>query len=86
MSTVISAGEAFEFDLNGFLVVRNVFSPEEVATANEGIDAHAAKLTERGDGLRNARHGTPMAAEGPRLDMGGMLFWCVRSCPECLCI
>ena len=75
-SAVLSDADRFAFDLNGFLVVRSVFSPEEVATANAGIDAHTAELQARvGDALRNANEGTPMSAKGPRLDLGGMLFW-----------
>lgn len=61
---------------NGFLVVRNVFTPEEVAAANAAIDAHSAQLRSReAAALRNAKDGTPMSAEGPRKDMGGMLWW-----------
>ena len=41
------------------------------------MDAHAAEeLKARGAAaLRNAKSGTPMAASGPRMDMGGMLWW-----------
>jgi hypothetical protein len=61
---------------NGFLVIRNVFTPEEVAAANAAIDAHSAQLRSReAAALRNAKDGTPMSAEGPRKDMGGMLWW-----------
>lgn len=72
----MTAHEKFLFDLNGYIVVRNVFSPEEVAAANAAIDANAAKLCAREDAsLRNAQTGSPHAAAGPRLDMGGMLGW-----------
>ena len=67
--------ERFLFDLNGFLVLRNVFTPEEVAKANAAIDANKAALAAREKDLRNAKEGTPMAAAGPRNDMGGMLWW-----------
>ncbi len=67
--------ERFLFDLNGYLVVRNVFSPHEVAAANAAIDAHADTLNARTDALRNTEAGTPLAAEGPRLDAGGFLAW-----------
>jgi hypothetical protein len=57
-------------------VIRNVFTPEEVASANAAIDAHMDTLKPRESaGLRNAKAGTPLAAAGPRCDMGGMLFW-----------
>ena len=75
-ATRITARERFLFDLNGFLVVRGVFTPEEVAAANAAIDEHADGLQPRADaGLRNAKSGTPMSATGPRNDMGGMLWW-----------
>ena len=49
----------FEFDLNGWVVVRNVLTAEEVAAANAAIDAHAAELHERRNpGLRNTKAGT----------------------------
>jgi len=68
--------ERFLFDLNGFLVVRGVFSPQEVAAANAAVDVHAAQMQARvAADLRNAKSGTPMSAAGPRLDLGGMLFW-----------
>lgn len=49
----------FEFDLNGWVVVRNVITAEEVAAANAAIDTHAAELHERRNpGLRNTKAGT----------------------------
>ena len=75
-STVtITERERFLFDLNGFLVVRNVFSAEEIAAANVAVDAHQSTMKPRQDALRNAKAGTPMSADGPRNDMGGMLWW-----------
>lgn len=68
--------EKFLFDLNGYIVVRGVFSPSEIVAANAAVDAHAAALLPRNAvGLRNAKEGCPLSAPGPRLDMGGMLFW-----------
>ena len=72
----ISARERFLFDLNGFLIVRNVFSKEEVAAANAAIDAHREEQQPReAASLRNTKAGTPLAANGPRIDLGGMLSW-----------
>jgi len=77
----LSQSERFLFDLNGFLVVRGVFSAEEVAAANAAIDSHAAKMMPRdAEALRNARAATPFSAQGPRLDMGGMLQWPKPDC------
>ena len=65
----------FLFDLNGFAVIRNVLSKEELIEANKGIDAHA--FHERKDQLRNTESGTLFSGDEKtgRLDMGGMLGW-----------
>jgi len=75
-SSTLSPAERFLFDLNGFAVVRGVFSEKEVDAMNAAIDLHADGLRARGDALlRNTRADTPMSAAGPRRDMGGMLWW-----------
>ena len=72
----ISAHERFLFDLNGFLVIRGVLSPSEVAAANAAIDAQAENMVRRdAPALRNAQKDSPLDASGPRMDMGGMLAW-----------
>ena len=37
----MNADEKYLFDLNGYLVIKNVLTPEEVAIANEAIDRHS---------------------------------------------
>ena len=39
--------EKYLFDLNGYLVVENVLTPDEVALCNEAIDRHAEDIHER---------------------------------------
>lgn len=69
--------ERYLFDLNGYLVVRNVLSPPEIAAANAAIDAHQDEMVERQDGaLRNAVQGSAMYGSGPgRKDLGRVLEW-----------
>ena len=69
--------ERYLFDLNGYLVVRNVLTPEEIGDANAAIDKRAASMVERSDGaLRNAVKGTKLYGSGPgRKDLGGVLEW-----------
>lgn len=69
--------EKYLFDLNGFLVVRNVLSAEDVAAANRAIDKHQSEMNERiSKDIRNAKPGTPMYGSGPgRKDLGGVLEW-----------
>lgn len=66
----------FLFDLNGYMVVRNVLSQEEIAAANSAIDAH--QFNERTNpGLRNTKDNTKFSGDMKtgRFDMGGMLGW-----------
>ena len=53
--------DKFSFDLNGFIIVRGVFSPEEVAEANAAIDVHLGELSERKGPLRNTKSGVKSA-------------------------
>lgn len=69
--------ERYLFDLNGFLIVRGVLTPEEVEEANAAIDRHAHEMVERSDSdLRNAKEGTRFFGQGPgRMDLGRCLEW-----------
>jgi len=69
--------EKYLFDLNGYLIVRNVLSPGEVKEANKVIDTYQHKMIERKDSaLRNSVKGTSFYGTGPgRKDLGGVLEW-----------
>ena len=73
----MTEAERYLFDLNGFLIIRGVLSPEEVAEANAAIDRHAHEMVERSDtNLRNAVEGTRFFGQGPgRMDLGRCLEW-----------
>ena len=73
----MTEAQRYLFDLNGYLVVRGVLSPEEVAKANAAIDKRADQMVQRSEGaLRNAKEGTKMYGQGPgRKDLGGVLEW-----------
>ena len=45
----MDASERYFWDLTGYLVLRDVFSPEDVKAANEGIDYLADKVINGGD-------------------------------------
>jgi hypothetical protein len=66
--------ERYMFDLNGFIVVRGVLSPEQVNEANAVIDNHRDQMIERSDKhLRNTVGGTAFSGTGPgRKDLGGV--------------
>lgn len=76
-SAGLSPSEKFLFDTNGYLVLRGVFSPEEVASANAAIDANLDKAHERLGNLRNTEAGTPLEGDGVtgRQDISGFLGW-----------
>ncbi len=71
--------ERYLFDLNGYIIIRGVLTPEEVATANAAIDKHQAAMIERSENnpaLRNAVKGTAFYGNGTgRKDLGGVLEW-----------
>lgn len=75
--TEMTEDERYLFDLNGFLIVRGVLTPDEVAEANAAIDRHAHEMVERSDNdLRNAKQGTRFFGKGPgRMDLGRCLEW-----------
>ena len=75
------------FDLNGYLVLRGVFSNDEVEAANNAIDAHIeTELHERTGELRTSglygRQSVPLKGDGKtgRFDMGGILGWAKPHC------
>jgi len=71
--------EKYLFDLNGYIVVRNVLSPLEVAQANAAINSHINDMVERSDPeLRNTDPGSSesFAGTGPgRKELGRVLQW-----------
>ena len=73
----LSADERYLFDLQGYLVLKAVVPPAEVAAANAAIDRRRAEFVERGVTVRNAR---TAAWTGPgeyqgRLELGTHLRW-----------
>jgi len=70
--------ERYLFDLNGYIIIRGVFTPEEVKAANESIDKRQNEMIERieGTSLRNAVKGTAFYGSGAgRKDLGKVLEW-----------
>ena len=65
--------EKYLFDLNGYLVLTDVLTSEEVDRCNEAIDRHADQLQEREGSLTI---GAPaLGGTSNRKDLGGMLAW-----------
>ena len=67
--------ERYFFDLNGYLVVENALSSEEVAACNEAIDRNAHRIRERsGEQSLSGKSRSLKGLQG-RGDLGGMLTW-----------
>ena len=70
----ISHGEKYLFDLNGYIIVKNVFEKEEIAEMNEIIDRKASQMRERSCEVRNTRAGSALEGDGAtgRRDLGNL--------------
>ena len=86
--------QKYVFDLQGFMVIKNVFDVEHTSRANAAIDAHLDRMYERTGQLRTSglygRESKNLAGDGStgRMDMGGMLGWAKPHCEpfrELLC-
>jgi len=69
--------ERYIFDLNGYIVVRGVLTPEQVEQANDAVTRRSDQMIERSDApLRNTVPGTAFSGSGPgRKDLGGVFEW-----------
>lgn len=78
---VFAHAQKYLFDLNGYLVLPNVFDDAFVRRANDAVDAHVDRLFERRGKLRTSglygRESQQLAGDGTtgRMDLGGMLGW-----------
>ena len=73
----MSDKDKFLFDTNGFVVVKNVFSKEDLARFHSAVDAHADQIHERKGQLRLTAAKTPLSGDGKtgRKDLAGFLGW-----------
>ena len=67
--------EKYLFDLNGYLVVENVLTPDEVTLCNEAIDHHTDDIRERVGELSLSEGSKSLEGITGRGDLGGMLSW-----------
>lgn len=65
--------ERYLFDLNGYLLLRGVLTPEEVAELNSGIDHHREAMIPTGES--QAGGSRALSGTSHRKDLGGMLAW-----------
>ena len=71
----MNADEKYLFDLNGYLVIKDVLTPEEVALANEAIDKHS-HLGRIRPPEQTLDGGSPeLSGTEGRGELGGMLGW-----------
>ena len=65
--------EKFFFDLEGYLVLRNVLNSDEIARCNEAIDRHGENFYESARSLEG--DSKVLAGKAPQKRMDGMLAW-----------
>ncbi|KAJ1461562.1 hypothetical protein M885DRAFT_506573 [Pelagophyceae sp. CCMP2097] len=72
----LTTEELFQFDLNGYVIVRGALNAAEIADIHTAIDAHVGEAISRSPPqLRNAKEESAFGAKGSRRDLGGMLGW-----------
>ena len=67
--------EKYLFDLNGYLVVEDALTPEEVRACNEAIDRNPDRIQVRSGELSLSGGSSVLRGEHGRGDIGGMLAW-----------
>ena len=67
--------EKYLLDINGYLVVEQVLTPDEVALCNGAIDHHADQIHERTGELSLSSDSKTLKGLHGRGDMGGMFTW-----------
>ena len=67
--------EKYLFDINGYVVVEQVLTPDEVALCNVAIDHHADQINERTGEMSLSGDSQTLKGSSGRGDMGGMLSW-----------
>ena len=63
----VSDVDKFLFDTNGFVVVKDVFSKDDLRAFHDAIDAHAHLIHERKGQLRLTAAKTPLSGDGKTL-------------------
>jgi ectoine hydroxylase-related dioxygenase (phytanoyl-CoA dioxygenase family) len=67
--------ERYLFDLNGYLVLKNVLTPGEVALCNKGIDQHADEVQIRAPEYSLAQDSRTLNGSHGRGELSGFLKW-----------
>jgi hypothetical protein len=67
--------EKYLFDLNGYLVIKDVLASDEIALCNQSVDQHTDQIRERVDELSLSGGSEPLKGITGRGDLGGMLGW-----------
>src|SRR5581483_5905281 len=67
----MTAEEKFLFDLQGFIVIRNFLTEQEVKALNDAIDANYDRV--QVDGNANIGESSNLGGSGKRMTLAGML-------------
>lgn len=71
----MDALEQYVFDVNGFIIVRDILSAQQVAALNEAIDANQDRVRLRADEQLLAGESQRLRGTHGRGDIGGILTW-----------
>jgi len=75
----MNATSKYLFDLNGYIIIRNVFTKHEISIANTVIDKKIKDdlVCERNQAIRNTTSKSPLAGNNSsgRMDLGRILEW-----------
>lgn len=77
----MSDDDRYIFDLNGYIIIRDVLKPDQISAANKAITARESDMIERIEpALRNAVKDTTFDGTGPgRKDLGQVFEWGIDS-------
>jgi ectoine hydroxylase-related dioxygenase (phytanoyl-CoA dioxygenase family) len=67
--------EKYLFDLNGYILIEKVLTPDEIALANQAINRHLDQGNIRSGELSLSGGSPTLKGEHGRGDLGGMLHW-----------
>ena len=67
--------QKYFFDINGYLVIEDALTPDEVKVLNDAIDANTDRIKIRAAEQSLAQGSSALVAKQGRGDLGGMLTW-----------
>lgn len=80
----MTENERYHFDVNGFLVRKNILSAQQVQELNEALEHNAQRVRQRDERQRLSRGSSTLSAAHGRGDTGAFMNW-PDPCPFASC-